>query len=176
MASEPNPYFWRNDKGWWPYPWDNWPTKTPWDRQRNRVTSGELEEPEGPGSTTINNDIDQISQAPTPSTEYEGLPLASSMEGDLSSFISDPINDDELSAMAADTMDMGVDDLFQEQPGGSLDVSSLSTPDTEIWGETQDGPITSVDAETSAMTEHDPQLFVNDPDEAVFSSGIESSK
>lgn len=175
MKSEPNPYYWHNDGGWWPYPWDNWPTKTPWDRQRHQGTSGQLVEPEEPGSAIISNDIDQISQAPTPSTDYEGLPLPLSMKGDLSSSLPDLINDDELSAFAADTMNTGVDNIFQEQPGGILDVSLSPTPDIGTWDETQDDPFVGVNAESSAITEYDPQLFVSGPDEVISSSGIKSS-
>lgn len=170
IKSEPNPYFWRNDGGWWPYPWDNWPTKTPWDRQRNRGTSGQLVEPEAPGSTVISNSVKSFSRAPTPSTEYEGLPLASSMEGDLSSFLPDLLNDDQLSPFAADTTNMGVDNIFQEQPGGNLDMSLLPIPGIRIWDEPQYDPIASVDVESSAIPEHDPRFFVNDPDETVFLS------
>lgn len=171
--SEPNPYYWHNDGGWWPYPWDNWPTKTPWDHQRNRFKSGQSVELEEPGSIFISNDIDQIPKAPTPSTEYEGLPLASSMEGALSFSPSDSINDDEVGSVTFDTMDMGVDDLFQEQPEEDLDIS-LPIPDSRIWDELHDNLIASVDAELPAITQYDPQSFINDPDGAIFSSGIKS--
>lgn len=166
--SEPNPYLWHNDVGWWPYPWDNWPTKTPWDRQRNRGTSGQLVESEVPGSTVISNVIDSISQAPTPSTEFEGLPFASSRGGDLLSSLSYPENDDEISPFAAATMNMGVDNLFQEQRGEDLDVSLLPIPDTGFWDDTRYDSIASLDVETSAIPEHDPRFSANDLDEAIL--------
>ena len=128
-------------------------------------------EPEEPGSSIISNNIDQISKAPTPSTEYEGLPLASSMEGVPSFSPSDSINDDELGSVTTDTMNMGVDDLFQEQPEENLDIS-LPIPDARIWDEIQDNLIATVDAEPPATIQYDPQSFINDPDEAIFSSEI----
>ena len=127
-------------------------------------------EPEEPESTVISNNVDPFSRAPTPSTEYEGLPLSASMEGDLSSFLPDPINDDQLDPFAADTTNMIVDNIFQEQPGGNLDVSLLPIPAMRVWDETQYDPIATVDVESSAIPENDPRFLVNDPDEAVFLS------
>lgn len=126
-----------------------------------------MEEPEGSRNSVINNDIDRISLAPMPSTEYDDLPLIPLTETDLSSSLSDSIYDNEFDPIAADTMNTGVDDLFQEQPWENLDASLLPIPDTAIWGETQHDPITNADAETS-VAQYDPQFSVNDLDEAIF--------
>ena len=175
MTGEPNPYHWRNDGGWWPYPWDNWPTRTPWDLRRGRGGSGQLEEAEGLGSTGTINDVDQISLAPTPSTEYGDLPLDPSTEADLSAPLSDFMLDDEVGPIAADTVNTGMDDLFQEQPSENLDVFKWQISDTGIWGETQDDPIMSLDAEPSTMSDSDLQFSLNHLDEAMYSPGIELS-
>lgn len=173
MLQQPNPYYWHNDAGYWPYPWGNRPIKTPWDRQRSSGKIAQLEELEGPENSVISNDIDQISLAPSPSTEYGELPFDPSMEASPLSSLPDLMNNDEAGPIAADTTNVSGDDLFGEQLWGTLDGSSLSIPDTGMWGETQNDPIASMDAETlamtGAMTGQDPRFSIKDPEEAIFS-------
>lgn len=171
MISEPNPYHWHNSPGYWPYPWDNWPTKTPWDRQRGRDGNARSDEPASPGDFSATNDIDQISLAPTPNEDFEDLPFAHSVEGDpLSSLPSFPSND-EVGLTATDTVNVDwYENLFAEEPGENLDGNSFSIPDTEIWSEIQGDPVASADIDTlaAAMAEQDPLLSFNDLEATIF--------
>jgi hypothetical protein len=199
MIRQPNPYYWQDSQGWWPYPWDNWPTKTPWDHRRgasagrNRTPyqgTAQWENPEWTGEYAISSNVDQkYSLAPQPDFEFDDLSfLPSSAEEFSLSFLPGFMSKVEGSpTAAAEEIDTGWDaDFFEEeQPWGNLNEDAISLPNAEkwsrihedpssiidagIWGTIEGDPFATVDSAALTIPEQDPLFFVHDAEAMVTS-------